>query len=111
MAHPTLASGFPPVSCSIAYDYDTAFVSHPNDYQTAREQQEAIKMPLGSQFNLLPKENITSQYSATRVPQVSASSLDRVMQGYNTYIPVPTLSQVGGYVWSGGAYGIDKYLW
>lgn len=110
MALQTTTSGFPPISSAVAFDFNSQYVGDPNDYNTAMNLQQAINRPFGLEFDIMSKNN-RNEYSANRVPQVSASSLDRVMYGYNTFSPVPTTSQVGGYSYAGGYYGIDKYLW
>jgi len=98
-------SGAPPISSGVAFDFNTAFVSTPNNYSTAMMLQQAIKMPLGSEFNLLPSENITSQLSGKSIPQVATSSLDRVMQGYNTTTIQPHEAYVYYRPYYDGEYG------
>lgn len=83
MANP-FVGGFPPVKNGVSYDFEISFVSDPNEYSNAYNLQQAIKQPLGSQFNLLECENRTSTQSYDRVPEVTRSSLERVMLGYNT---------------------------
>jgi hypothetical protein len=84
MALSTSPAGFPPVKNAVSYDFDISFVSDPNEYSSAYNLQQAIKQPLGSQFNLLDGENITSIRMYDRYPAVTRSSLERVMNGYNT---------------------------
>jgi hypothetical protein len=88
----------------IAADMCTAFVSsNPYDYSTIDETDLAVKVPLGSQLNLLSQQTAGNPYlNYARDTNMRTPSLANVLQGYNT---LGQQARAGQYFTFSGAYG------
>ncbi len=77
--------------------------SDPNNYSTALNTQMALKVPLGSQLNLLSAQNAGNQYlKYDRLQNQKLGSLQNVLTGYNTL----TQGSNGAYYNFSTAYGM-----
>ena len=66
-------------------EFQTAFVSSPNNYSTVMNQQLALPIPIGSQLNLLNAQNAGNPYlDQSRLSNMKLGSLQNVLPGYNT---------------------------
>jgi hypothetical protein len=101
--HPLPDGGSPPISSSVSYDFQTAFVGAPNDYSTVLNQQMALQVPLGSQLNLLTAQNIGNKYvNSARLSDEILKPEALNLKGYNTLQGNP--AGTNGYFTFGGAY-------
>lgn len=78
--------GISPPSTNLASaDFKTAYVSDPNSYSTAMNQQAAMSVPLGSQLALLTAANQGNNYvNGQRIQDTKLGSLANTLTGYNT---------------------------
>jgi len=78
-------SGYGPGSGCVANDFDTAFVSSDaSSYSTVLNQDMALKIPLGSQLNLLNARNAGNPFvDFARVNNVQ-NKFPVDLSGYNT---------------------------
>ena len=90
---------------SVPYDMGVASVSADSsysDYSTIDQQEYALKVPLGSQLNLLNAYNAGNPYlDYERVQNMQLGSLSNVLQGYSTL----SGQQQGPYAKFGYIYG------
>ena len=79
-----------------------AAVGDPGDYSTTMNQSMALKVPLGSQLNLLSAQNAGNAYlKYDRLQNQKLGSLQDVLTGYNTL----THGNNGAYYNFSSAYG------
>lgn len=87
---------------SVQYDGSVSSVGEPSDYATVMNQAMALKVPLGSQLNLLSAQNAGNQYlNYGRLSDQRLGSLQNVLTGYNTL----TMGNNGAYYPLSAAYG------
>jgi hypothetical protein len=88
----------------VATDSCTAYVSNnPDDYSSVEEGNEALRVPLGSQLNLLNAQSAGNPYlDYGRIYNAKLGSLANALPGYNTM--GQNMSGVG-YFSFGKAYG------
>lgn len=92
----------PPLVNAVAADFDTGFVSSPDNYSTVLNQSMAMAVPLGSQLALLTATNAGNPYvQGNRIDNQRLGSLANVLTGYNTL----TGSNAAPYYTFSNAYG------
>ncbi len=87
---------------SNAFESPQAIGGGPNDFTTALNPTMGLKVPLGSQLNLLSAQNKGNQFlKYDRLQNQKLGSLQNVLTGYNTLTGVPG----AGYFAMSSAYG------
>lgn len=90
---------------SVSVDFSPAGVSSANDYSTVMNQDMALKIPLGSQLNLLNARNAGNVFlDQMRLSNIPFDAYQMGLKGYNTLAPV----QSAGFPVSGNFFMMNQ---